>query len=96
MVTDLSMALSDDSGSSVMSLNSVTYHDPDVGAVRISISDMPLESSGAVPATITLSGSDGSEATFTSNDFESGLFTAKDADGNIVGAIDCSDLASGI
>ena len=78
-----------------MQINSITYQDPDSGTVEISTSVIPIGSGSSSAATITLIGADGTSATFKADDISTGLYTAKDAEGNIVGALDCTGLASG-
>ena len=94
IVTDFSLAVTENGGSSYMQINSITYQDPDNGTVEISTSVIPIGSGSSSAATITLIGANGTSATFTADDISTGLYTAKDAEGNIVGALDCTGLAS--
>lgn len=95
-VTEMSISITDDSESSVLQIDSLVYHDPDSGAVKISTSALPLDAASSGSATITITGADGTSATFTADDLSVGLFTARDTDGNVIGALDCTGLASGI
>ena len=95
-VTNMSMAINDASGSPTMTINGVTYYDPEIGAVKVSSTGLPLDPEVSAPATITVSGADGSSATFYSDDVSTGMFIARDADGNSLGALDCSGLAGGV
>jgi hypothetical protein len=95
IVSDLSLAVTDTGGSSAVQIKSITYQDPDNGAVKISTSVIPVGSGSTSAATITVIGADGTSATFKADDISTGLYTARDSDGNVVGALDCTGLASG-
>ncbi|MCH9739794.1 MAG: hypothetical protein K0U38_02995 [Epsilonproteobacteria bacterium] len=74
-------------------IKSATYTDPEVGAVTVSTTVIPTADNATGPATLTVTGSDGT-ATFTTNDVSTGLFTSSLADGTTVVGLDCSGLAS--
>ena len=67
-----------------ITVKKATYKDPDIGLV--SVKTTPLSDSG--PATITISGSEGT-AEFKTTDSSTGMFTAT-MDGKTVGGLDCS------
>ncbi len=95
IASDLSLVVTENGDTTSMQINSITYQDPDNGAVKISTSAIPVDSDSSSAATITVIGADGTSATFKADDISTGLYTAKDSEGNVVGALDCTGLASG-
>ena len=73
-----------------LQVKKLTYHDPVVGALSVTTSKIPL-AGGAVAATITVTGSEGS-STFRTDDITTGKFDVKNADGDLIGSLECPDI----
>lgn len=89
-LTNVNIEQNGDTETGTVQIKNATYYDPDIGAVSISTSAIPMGDTASGAASITVTSS-GSPVTFTSTDANSGLFTVTQ-DGKTVGALDCSTL----
>jgi len=69
-------------------IKSATYYDPEVGAVTLSTSKLPMGDTATGPGSFTIS-RNGQSATFTTEDVNSGKFDVIQ-NGKKIGALDCS------
>ncbi len=90
-VTNVNIEQSGDPETGTIQVKNATYYDPEIGAVSISTSVIPLGDTATGTASITVTGSSGSPVTFTSTDANKGLFSVIQ-DGKTVGKLDCSTL----
>ncbi len=90
-LTNVNVEESGELQTGTVEIKSATYYDPDVGAVTLSTSPLPLndaKNGTATPATITVS-SQGDSATFKTDDLQTGTFDVF-KNSNLVGKLDCS------
>ena len=90
-VTNVNIEQNGDLGTGTVQIKNATYYDPDIGAVSISTSAIPMGDTASGTASITVTSSGSSPVTFTSTDANKGLFTLTQ-DGETVGGLDCSAL----
>jgi len=69
-------------------IKSATYYDPEIGAVTLSTSQLPMGENATGPGSITIS-RNGQSARFTTDDISTGKFDVVQ-NGKTIGALDCS------
>lgn len=77
-----------DTETGTVEIKSATYYDPEVGAVTLSTSKLPMGDTATGPGSFTIS-KNGQSATFTTDDVNSGKFDVVQ-NGKKIGALDCS------
>ena len=90
-VTDVNIEQGGDLGAGTVQIKNATYYDPEIGAVSVSTSLIPLGGTSTATVSITIKGNSGNPVTFTSTDENKGLFSVSQ-DGKSVGKLDCSIL----
>lgn len=87
-VTDVNIVQKGDEETGTVQIVSATYYDPEVGAVTVSTSEIPMSDDATGSASITIT-SQGQTATFTADDANTPVFKVS-ANGQQVGTLDCT------
>jgi hypothetical protein len=87
-LADVDVNMYGDTETGKVEVKNATYYDPEVGAVTLSTSQLPIQADATDPGWIKIS-RNGQNATFRTDDFSSGKFEVEQ-NGQKIGALDCS------